>query len=92
MNQTAVNESTDVLFFDPLKDETVSAIEKRVAAWTFLPEGNLPRLICLLELDGHFLTDAMFLVQKTLNQFRFCTMKLVKRMRPTSTIFMTKTT
>jgi len=49
LSQTACNENADVLlFFDPLKDEIVSAIEKRVAAWTFLPEGDsaLASLAC----------------------------------------------
>ncbi|WVZ60922.1 hypothetical protein U9M48_010880, partial [Paspalum notatum var. saurae] len=54
-----VNESTDVLFFDPLKDETVSAIEKRVAAWTFLPEENAESMQVLhyeigQKYDAHF--------------------------------------
>jgi hypothetical protein len=41
LSQKAANGNADVLsFFDPLKDETVSAVEKRVAAWTFLPEGD----------------------------------------------------
>lgn len=71
-----VQAATDVLLsIDSSKDEIVSAIEKRVAAWTFLPEGNLHWVICLMELDGHSLTAAMFLVQKTLNRCRFCAMK-----------------
>ena len=43
-----------------------------------------------MELDGHSLTVAMILVQKTLNQCRFCAMKSVKSMMPTLIIFMTK--
>ena len=85
--------ATDVLLsIDPSKDEVVSAIGKRIAAWTFLPEGNMHWVIWLMELDGHSLTAAMFLVQKTLNQFRFCAMKSVKSMMPTLIIFMTKKT
>jgi hypothetical protein len=80
------------LYIQPSKDEVGSAIEKRVAAWTFLPDGNLHWVICLMQIDGHSLTAAMFLVQKTLNQFRFCAMKSVKSMMPTLIIFMTKTT
>jgi prolyl 4-hydroxylase len=41
------------------KDEIVSAIEKRVAAWTFLPEGNLHWVVVVcscMHLDAHSLT------------------------------------
>ena len=49
LTQTPTDVNTDVLLsVDPSKDKIVSAIEKRVAAWTFLPEGNLHWVICLM--------------------------------------------
>lgn len=38
--------------FDQFKDEIISGIEKRVAAWTFLPEGTLRNLIYLSAISG----------------------------------------
>lgn len=58
MRQTTRNIPTSLirfLFFNPFKDEIVAGIEKRVAAWTFLPEGNLHDFICHSELRGHSL-------------------------------------
>lgn len=57
---------TDIYLFmlspPPPKDEIVSAIEKRVAAWTFLPEGNNLHchwvvVVCLVH-ASHTLTAA----------------------------------
>uniref|UniRef100_A0A804P711 procollagen-proline 4-dioxygenase n=1 Tax=Zea mays TaxID=4577 RepID=A0A804P711_MAIZE len=46
-------------FLAKREDEIVSAIEKRVAAWTFLPEGNLHWVVVVcscMHLDAHSLT------------------------------------
>ncbi|KAE8771022.1 Prolyl 4-hydroxylase subunit alpha-1 [Hordeum vulgare] len=54
------------IFFDQFKDEIISAIEKRVAAWTFLPEENAESMQVLHYEVGQKLDRSMtlFLVKR----------------------------
>lgn len=71
------------------QDEVVARIEERIAAWTFLPSGNLIILLHILIdytlnwIESHFLFVIPLSepdIQKMVKLYKYCIMSMVKSM------------